>query len=95
MVHEYMVRGQSVTVPTPTSGTIRRSGRLQGSSHAPGPDSQIVIMPPTADLIEKLKVFQHTLPSWKAWEKETRSWEGTAEENTQKYIENIGVQLAE
>jgi len=52
-------------------------------------------MPPTADLIEKLKVFQHTLPSWKAWEKETRSWEGTAEENTQKYIENIGVQLAE
>jgi len=82
--------------PAASSGAVRRSARLQGSSHAPGPsDSQTVIMPPTADLIEELKAFQCTTPSWKAWERETMSWEGTAEENTQKYVENIGVQSAE
>ena len=52
-------------------------------------------MPPTADLIEELKTFQQTTRSWKAWEREAMSWEGTAEENTQKYVENIGVQSAE
>src|SRR5258708_4444996 len=62
----------SSSVPTPTPGAVRRSARLQGLSPTPGPsDSQIDMTPLTADLIEELKVFQRTTPSWKAWERET------------------------
>jgi hypothetical protein len=75
--------------PAAFSGAVKQSAWLGPSN------SQMVVMPPTADLIEELKAFQCTTPSWKAWERETMSWEGTAEENTQKYVENIGVQSAE
>jgi hypothetical protein len=78
------VPAPSSTVPTPTLGAVRQSAS----------DSQIIIMPPTADLTEEMKLFQCMTPSWKAWERETTSWEGMAEENTQKYIKS-GVQLAE
>jgi hypothetical protein len=60
--------------------------------------SQTVIMPPTADLVEELMAYQHTMPSWKvwaAWQREAMDSEGTVEENTQKYVENISVELAE
>ena len=75
----------------------RRSARLQTSSILARPiagpsDPQAVIKPPTADLVEELLAFQRTMPSWKAWQRETMSWEGTAEENAKKYVENIGVE---
>jgi hypothetical protein len=55
----------------------------------------ITIMPPTADLVEELMAYQRTMPSWKACQREAMGWEGTGEENTKKYIENIGVESAE
>jgi hypothetical protein len=52
-------------------------------------------MPPTAELVEELMAYQHTMPSWKAWQREIMCWEGTAEENAKKYVENIGVDSVE
>jgi hypothetical protein len=52
-------------------------------------------MPPTAELVEELMAYQHTMPSWKAWQREIMGWEGTAEENAKKYVENIGVDSVE
>ena len=73
-----------------------QSSCLQASSTTAGPSgSRTVIMPPTADLVEELMAYQRTMPSWKAWEKETMGWEGTAEENKKKYVENIGVDSVE
>ncbi len=67
--------------------------RLQTSSTTAGPSgSQTSIMPPAADLVEELLAFQRTMPSWKGWQKEGMGWERTAEENTKKYVENIGVE---
>jgi hypothetical protein len=57
--------------------------------------SRTVITPPTADLVEELMAVQHTMPSWKALQREAMGWEGTAEENMKKYVKNIGVELAE
>ena len=53
--------------------------------------SQNVIMPPTANLVQELLASQRTMPSWKACEREAMGWKGTVEENTKKYVENIGV----
>jgi hypothetical protein len=53
--------------------------------------SRTFILPPTADLVEELLQYQRTMPSWKAWQKESMGWEGTAEENIKKYVENVGV----
>jgi hypothetical protein len=67
------------------------SGRLQTSSTAAGPESpgsRIVIIPPTDDLVKELLAFQHTMPSWTAWQREAMGQEGTGEENA----ENIGVE---
>ena len=58
-------------------------------------ESRAIIMPPTAELVEELMAYQHTMPSWKAWQREIMGWEGTAEENTEKYVENIGVDSVE
>lgn len=73
----------------------KMSARLvQTSTATAGPSgssSQAIIMPPTASLVEELMAYQHTMPSWKAWQKETMSWEGTTEDNITKYVENIGV----
>ena len=49
-------------------------------------------MPPTPALIEDLLAYQCTTPSWKAWQRETMGWEGTAEDNMKKYVENIGIE---
>ena len=57
--------------------------------------SQTFIAPPTADVIENLMKYQHNMPSWKAWQKESMGWEGTGEENMKKYIEEIGVETDE
>ena len=76
----------------------KRSSALQASSAAtagPSSDTRNMIIPPTADLIEELMAYQHTMPSWRACQMETMGWEGTAEENTKKYVENIGVESAE
>jgi hypothetical protein len=74
--------------PAPGHG-FRQSTRLQESSTTAGPSgSQTVLMPPTDDLVEELLASQHTMPSWKAWQREGMDWEGTAEE---KYVENVGV----
>ena len=95
--------GQSSNVQAPTQAT-QTSGpaAVQSLNVQTLPATQVastsgpsnVIMPPTADLVEELMAFQHTMPSWKAWQKETMGWEGTAEENVKKYIENIGVESA-
>ncbi|KAI0285236.1 hypothetical protein BC826DRAFT_1052473 [Russula brevipes] len=69
--------------------------RASPATDAPPSDSRIVIMPPTADLVEELLAFQRTMPSWKAMQQENMGWEGTAEENIQKYVENVGVEPAE
>jgi hypothetical protein len=44
------------------------------------------------DLVEELMTYQRTMPSWKAWERETVGWKGMAEENIKMYI---GVDSAE
>jgi len=54
--------------------------------------SRTVIMPPTPELIEELMAFQRTMPSWKACQMENMDWEGTADENIKKYVENVGVE---
>ena len=56
---------------------------------------RFTIMPPIADLVKELLAYQHTMPSWKAMQREAMGWEGMAEENTKKYVENIGVKSAE
>ena len=107
LVHEYMVRGRNFYQSTsniqvtdaPTfdpsaylQPATKTSARLQTSTVTAGPSgSQTIIMPPTASLVEELLTYQHTMPSWKAWQKETMGWEGTTEENLKKYVENIGV----
>jgi len=32
------------------------------------------------------------MPSWKAAQIESMTWEGTTEENVKRYIENVGVE---
>jgi hypothetical protein len=54
--------------------------------------SRTVIVPPMTDLVEELMTYQRTMPSWKAWERETVGWKGMAEENIKMYI---GVDSAE
>jgi len=80
--------------PTPGPPT-GRSLNVQASPTTQVSGSRTVIMPPTADLVEELLAVQRTMPSWKACQREAMGWEGTAEENTKKYVENIGVELAE
>jgi hypothetical protein len=52
-------------------------------------------MPPTADLVEELLAYQRTMPSCKGRQQESVGWEGTAEEDIKKYVENVGVEPAE
>jgi len=65
---------------------------VQTSPTAAPSDSQFVIMPPTPDLVEELLASQHSMPSWKAAQIESMGWEGTAEENVERYLENVGVE---
>jgi hypothetical protein len=67
--------------------------QMSPTTEAAPTGSQIVIMPPpTADLVDELMAYQRTMPSWKALQGEAMGWEGTAEENMKKYVENIGVE---
>jgi len=59
---------------------------------APPSGSQSLITPPGPDLVQTLMAFQRTMPSWKAWQRETMSWEGTADENIERYVENVGLE---
>jgi len=81
-----------------TAGSGPPSGRPMNMrtspTTAPPSGSQIVIMPPTADLVQQLLAFQHTMPSWKAAQIESMTWEGTTEENIKRYAENVGVEEA-
>ncbi|KAF8559882.1 hypothetical protein OG21DRAFT_1479760 [Imleria badia] len=45
-----------------------------------------------ADVISEILAATRAMPSWKACQMEGTSWTGTAEENIQKYISDIGVQ---
>ena len=76
------------------SASQSQNARASSSATAPS-GSQFILPPPTTDLIKELLAYQRTMPSWKACQKEGMSWEGTAEENTKKYVENIGVESAE
>jgi hypothetical protein len=71
----------------PTSGPpARRSRNLQALSTTAVPSgSRTIIMPPTADLVEELM----------AWQRKFMGWEGMAEENVKKLVENIGVESIE
>jgi hypothetical protein len=103
VINEGMVNegdGQSFSFKrkAPTSGPAGQSLNVQMSPTtqvASASGSRIVIMPPTADLVEELVAYQHTMPSWKMCQREAMGWEGTAEENMKKYVENIGVESAE
>lgn len=46
-----------------------------------------------ADVIADILAGTHAMPSWKACQVEGTGWTGTAEENIQKYISSIGVQI--
>ncbi|KAF8322371.1 uncharacterized protein EI90DRAFT_3157775 [Cantharellus anzutake] len=73
-----------------------QSANLQGFDTDASPSgSQNGIMPPTADLVAELMAYQLTMPSWKAWQTESMSWEGTAEENIKQYVEKVGVEEPE
>jgi len=88
---------RNTPAPGPSSSPAGRSN-VQISPHTtqamptsgPPTQTQTFIMPPTADLIEQLMAYQHTTPSWKAWERESMTWDGTAEENVRKYVEKFG-----
>jgi hypothetical protein len=67
----------------------RRSMRLQNTSTA-GPQNSI--SPPTDAIVNELLTFQHSMPSWKALVRGSISWEGTADENVLKYVENVGIE---
>jgi hypothetical protein len=43
-------------------------------------------------VIAEILAVTHTMPSWKACIMEGTSWTGTAEENIQKYVSDIGVE---
>lgn len=52
--------------PTPA----KRTKRLQlSSTTAPPSGFRTVILPPTEALVEDLLAYQHTTPSWKAWQR--------------------------
>lgn len=81
----------------PTSGpSVSQSLNVQMSPTAQDASTSrtrtVVIQPPTPGVIEELLAFQRTMPSWKAWERESMDWEGTAEENTKKYVENFAME---
>lgn len=44
------------------------------------------------DFIADILAATHAMPSWKACVMEGTSWDGTAEENVQRYISSIGVE---
>ncbi|KAF8555655.1 hypothetical protein OG21DRAFT_1460685 [Imleria badia] len=48
-----------------------------------------------AGIISEILAATRAVPSWKACQVEGTSWTGTAEENIQKYISDIGVQDSE
>ncbi|EIW76852.1 hypothetical protein CONPUDRAFT_110500 [Coniophora puteana RWD-64-598 SS2] len=64
------------------------------STDAPPTGTQPLLTPPNGDLVAQLMAVQRTMPSWKEWQKETMGWEGTAEENIKRYVENVGVENA-
>lgn len=78
--------------PADQSLNVEKSPATQVASTS---GSRAMIMPPTDDLIKELMAVQRTMPSWKASQKDAMGWEGTAEENMKKYVENIGVESAE
>jgi len=43
-----------------------------------------------ADVVAEILAATHAMPSWKACVVEGTSWDGTAEENIQKYVSSIG-----
>ena len=44
------------------------------------------------NVIAEILAATRAMPSWNACMMEGMSWDGTADENTQKYISNIGVE---
>ena len=44
------------------------------------------------NLIEELLAVTRVLPSWKACQVEGTSWAGTAQENIERYVSEIGVE---
>jgi hypothetical protein len=47
-----------------------------------------------ADVIADILAATHAMPSWKACQMENTSWSGTADENIQKYVSSIGVEIS-
>jgi hypothetical protein len=44
------------------------------------------------NVIAEIVVAAHAQPSWKACDLDNMTWEGTAEENTKKYLDKAGRQ---
>jgi hypothetical protein len=67
--------------PAGQSLNVEKSPATQVASTS---GSRVIIMPPTADLVDELMAVQRTIPSWKASQRDAIGWEGTAEENMKK-----------
>ncbi|EIW76845.1 hypothetical protein CONPUDRAFT_168586, partial [Coniophora puteana RWD-64-598 SS2] len=83
--------GESFTfkreAPPQPSGPHQGLHALSANRYSPSPDiapesgPQLFLSAPQPELIGQLMSTQRTMPSWKAWQTETMSWEGTTEEN--------------
>jgi hypothetical protein len=47
------------------------------------------------DVVAEILAATRAMPSWKACELDNMSWDGTAEENTKKYLDKSGGGLEE
>lgn len=52
--------------------------------------SMQILSPPTDAVVAEILAATHAMPSWRACELENTSWDGTAEENTKKYLDISG-----
>ncbi|EJF59951.1 hypothetical protein DICSQDRAFT_64233 [Dichomitus squalens LYAD-421 SS1] len=78
-----------VPLPSPSSPVETQVPSLEAAGT--GTSGWRRLAPVDDDLIAKILAFQHTMPSWKACVIEGTSWDGTAEENMQKYVSIVGL----
>ncbi|KAK7467599.1 hypothetical protein VKT23_004652 [Stygiomarasmius scandens] len=79
--------GASTSGTVPSTSTRPNEDGSLGRRVAAGNEITIRIGPPDAAQIERILAFSRESPSWKACIVEGTSWEGTAEQNIEKYRE--------
>ena len=75
-------------IAPPSAGPMPRE--LSTATTTAPSTRMIVIGPPDAQVIDNVLTSMHQMPTWRAGTLEGMSWEGTAEENVQKYITYAG-----